>query len=44
MERTGEIPVRITLIWDFKPGGPARWLRMNTNRHATDARILHHPK
>ena len=28
-ERAGEIPVRITLIWEFGPGAPARWLRMN---------------
>src|ERR1700730_1432528 len=34
-ERAGEIPVRITLTWDFGPGAPARWLRMNKNRYAT---------
>jgi hypothetical protein len=34
-ERAGEIPVRMTLIWEFGPGTPARWLRMNTNRYAT---------
>ena len=34
-ERAGEIPVRMTLIWEFEPGAPARWLRMNNNRYAT---------
>ena len=28
-ERAREIPVRITLIWDFLPGAPARGVRMN---------------
>src|ERR1700730_5296433 len=34
-ERAGKIPVRITLTWDFGPGAPARWLRMNKNQYAT---------
>jgi hypothetical protein len=33
-ERAGEIPVRMTLIWDFGPDAPARWLRMHENRYA----------
>src|SRR5438105_12537152 len=33
--RAGQIPVRITLTWDFGPGAPARWLRMTKNRYAT---------
>lgn len=35
-ERAGEVPVRITLTWDFEPGAPARWLRMNKNRYAIE--------
>ena len=34
-ERAGEIPVRMTLIWDFGPGAPARCVTHENNRYAT---------